>query len=81
MSDLSKIGENMPISTAINMVFCGLKHGARKSKSDFKITFDDVADWLDTDQKALSDAMQIFSDSMAEVSKKNPKGKKVEGVK
>ncbi len=82
MSDLAKLGDNMPISTAINMVFCGLKHGARKSKSNFKTTFDDVADWLDTDQQAMTDAMQIFSDSMAQrVKEKGPKSKKVEGEK
>ena len=82
MNDLTKIGENMPISTAINMVFCGLKHGARKSKNEFKITFDDVADWLDNDQQAMTDAMQIFSDSMSQrVSKKGQKSKKVEGEK
>ena len=81
MNDLTKIGDNMPISTAINMVFCGLKHGARKSKNEFKITFDDVADWLDNDQQALTDAMEIFSDSMSQrVSKKSQK-KKVEGEK
>jgi hypothetical protein len=81
MADLAKLGDNMPISTAINMVYCGLKHGARKSKLEFNITFDDVADWLDTDQQALTDAMQIFSDSMSQVSKKNSNIKKVKGGK
>lgn len=82
MADLSKIGENMPLSTAINMVYCGLKHGARRSKSEFKITFDDVADWLDTDQQSMTDAMEIFSESMAAtVQKKVGKAKKEKGVK
>ena len=53
-----------------------------KSKNEFKITFDDVADWLDNDQQAMTDAMQIFSDSMSQrVSKKGQKSKKVEGEK
>jgi len=82
MADLAKIGDNMPLSTAINMVYCGLKHGARRSKSEFKITFDDVADWLDTDQKGMTDAMEIFSESMAQnIQSKGGKSKKEKGGK
>ena len=77
LADISKLGDNMPISTAISMVFCGLKHGARKSKEEFKYSVEDVADWLDDDQNALTETMEIFTKSMGKVEK----SKKEKGVK
>tara|TARA_R100000781_G_scaffold8491_2_gene7660 strand:+ start:385 stop:741 length:357 start_codon:yes stop_codon:yes gene_type:complete len=83
LNDIGKMGNDMPLSTAISMVFCALKHGARKAKVDFKkkdgngITTDDVADWLDDDQDALLKTMDLFTKSM---SKANDE-KKAKGVK
>jgi len=77
LNDIGKIGLNMPLSTAINMVYCALKHGARKSKVEFNYTTDDVADWLDDDQEVMTQTMELFTQSMS----KGKEEKKVKGVK
>jgi len=77
LHDISKLGNNMPISTAISMVYCALKHGSRKSKIEFKHTTDDIADWLDDDQNALVETMELFTKSMS----KGNAEKKAKGVK
>mgnify|MGYP003148934789 CR=1 FL=1 len=77
LNDIGKMGNDMPLSTAISMVFCALKHGARKAKVDFKHTTDDVADWLDDDQDALLKTMDLFTKSMSKANdEKKAKGAK-----
>jgi|TARA_R100000655_G_scaffold102994_1_gene149121 hypothetical protein len=77
LNDIGTMGNNMPLSTAISMVFCALKHGARKGKVEFKYTTDDIADWLDDDQEALVEIMDLFAKSMSKTNEK----KKAKGVK
>ena len=59
------------------MVFCALKNGARKSKVAFKYTTDDIVDWLDDDQNALVETMELFTKSMS----KGKEEKKEKGAK
>ena len=77
LNDISKLGADMPLSTAINMVYCALKHGARKSKVAFNYTTDDIADWLDDDQEVMTQTMELFTKSMS----KGKEEKKVKGAK
>ncbi len=77
LNDIGKMGNDMALSTAISMVFCALKHGARKAKVEFNHTTDDVADWLDEDQEALVRTMDLFTKSMS----KSHEAKKAKGAK
>ena len=68
LNDLSKLGNNMTLSSTISLIFCGLKHGARKEKKDFKFNSQDVADWIDEEGiEIITEAMEIFTESMAKV--------------
>ena len=58
LNELHKIGENMSLTNAIDLIFVGLKHGARKSKEKFEHTSDDVADWID------DEGMHVFNEAM-----------------
>tara|TARA_Y100000004_G_C8916628_1_gene413385 strand:+ start:374 stop:694 length:321 start_codon:yes stop_codon:yes gene_type:complete len=69
ISGLGNYGENIPIRVAICLVYAGLKDGARVSKSEFKLTKEDVADLLDDDGQALNRVMKIFSDMMGDKKK------------
>ena len=79
IQDLSKIGENLSLSNAISLIYVGLKHGARKSKEDFNLTSDDIADCIyDEGMGVFNEAMEIFGKSMAKI---NPEEKKKGGRK
>tara|TARA_R100000458_G_scaffold59929_2_gene72829 strand:- start:5658 stop:5999 length:342 start_codon:yes stop_codon:yes gene_type:complete len=80
LQDLGNIGENLSLSNAISLIYCGLKHGSRKSKQDFNYTMDDVADWIDDEGMGIfNEVMEIFTASMGKMSpeqkKKNSKDK------
>ena len=77
LQDLSKIGENISLSAAIQLIYCGLKHGARKNKKAFDYSPDDVGDWIDDEgMDIFNQAMEIFSDSLAKVNPEEKKKKK-----
>ena len=79
IDDLSNIGKNLTLQAAIQLIYCGLKHGARRKKIDFNFNPDDVADWIDDEgMDIFNDAMQIFSDSMSRIT---PEKKSKEKVK
>ena len=74
LNDLSQLGDNMSMSAAIQLIYCGLKHGARRQKEDFNHTVDDVGDWIDEEgMDVFNEAMEVFSESL---SKLNPDEKK-----
>lgn len=74
LQDLSKLGQNISLNAAMQLIWCGLKHGARRKKEEFNYTSDDVADWIDEEgMDVFNDAMEIFSGSLA---KMNPGEKK-----
>ena len=81
LHELSNVGENISLTDAINLIYVGLKHGARKSKEDFKYTSDDVADWIDDEgMDVFNECMEIFSEQMAKM-KPEEKKKKVKAKK
>ena len=78
LNDLSKLGSNLSLTAAIQLIWCGLKHGARRSKEDFNNSVDDVADWIDDEGMGIfNEAMEIFTASMAKI---HPEKKK-KGIK
>ena len=78
LNDLSKLGNNLSLNAAIQLIYCGLKHGARRSKEDFKYSVEDVADWIDDEgMDIFNEAMEVFSESMAKITpEKKKKGSK-----
>ena len=44
LSDMENIGKNMSLTTALKLVYFGLKHGAREAGKDFAFTLDDIGD-------------------------------------
>ena len=74
LQDLGGLGQNISLSAAIQLIWCGLKHGSRRKKEVIKYTADDVADWIDDEGMGVfNEAMEIFSSSLA---KMNPDEKK-----
>ena len=79
LNDLSKLGENLSLTAAIQLIWCGLKHGARRSKVDFNYSIEDIGDWIDDEgMDVFNSCMDIFTQSMAKISpdQKKKKGKK-----
>mgnify|MGYP003131998122 CR=1 FL=1 len=74
LQELGSLGQNISLSSAIQLIYCGLKHGARRNKESFKFTADDVADWIDDEGMGVfNEAMEIFGGSLAKL---NPSEKK-----
>ena len=60
MQELEKIGENISIDHAINLVWAGMKDGARAEKQAFDLDTDDIADLLDEDMSIIQQCMELF---------------------
>jgi len=64
---LGQIGEtspeNMSLQDILNLVYCGLKHGARKAGQKVDFTIDDVGDWLDEGRDLLAEVVKAFVES------------------
>lgn len=63
LNDLGRLGEDMTLGDAVNLIWCGLKDGARAEKKKFTLTSEDVADFLDDDIGALNDVLAVFAES------------------
>lgn len=70
MNQLESLGDNMSLKTAVTLIWCGFKHGARAEKKSFDMTIDDVADLLDDDLQAMEKVLAVFGDSFAQEEKK-----------
>jgi hypothetical protein len=60
LKDLSELAEKISIDHAINLVWAGMKDGARVEKQEFNLDPADVADLMDEDATVLSQCMEIF---------------------
>jgi|TARA_E500000305_G_C3933142_1_gene193746 hypothetical protein len=77
LADLGDIGDNLSLSSAINLIYCGLKHGARKKKKEFIHTQDDIADWIDEEgMEVFNECMEVFTESMTKIAPEEEKKKK-----
>jgi len=64
LSDMENLGKNMSLTTALKLVYFGLKHGARKAGKDFALSLEDIGDMCDDDPDLLEKCMKVFSESM-----------------
>lgn len=55
-----QMGQNLNIEELLAVCYVGLKDGARKSKSEFDLTIQDVGDLLDENESAFEDIMSAF---------------------
>lgn len=60
LQDLEKIASSMKIDHAINLVWAGMKDGARVEKQDFDLTPEDIADLMDEDNTLINQCMELF---------------------
>tara|TARA_R110000787_G_scaffold87489_3_gene186378 strand:+ start:3747 stop:4091 length:345 start_codon:yes stop_codon:yes gene_type:complete len=70
INDMERIGQDMTFDTALSLIFCGLKDGARASKEDFILTMDDLGDILDNDMSGIEKCMELFASQMGKSQKK-----------
>ena len=52
LQDLDKLGVDMTLDGALNLIYCGIEDGHRAAKQEFKLTIDDLADLIDNDLDA-----------------------------
>ena len=76
INDLQKFGESISPGVARDLVWCGLKHGARVKKQKFSLSREDVGDMMDDDPEFAGKVFQAFADSQpkAEEGSKTDKG-------
>ena len=60
LQELEQIGSSMKIDHAINLVWAGMKDGARVEKQDFDLTPEDIADLMDEDNTLINQCMELF---------------------
>lgn len=63
LQELEKLGESITFDYAINLVWAGLKDGARVEKQSFDLTVEDVADLLDQDPSLINQCVELFTAS------------------
>tara|TARA_R110000744_G_scaffold226221_5_gene344617 strand:+ start:1389 stop:1706 length:318 start_codon:yes stop_codon:yes gene_type:complete len=73
LQELEGIAENISIDHAINLVWAGMKDGARTEKKDFDLTTEDVADLIDVDFTVVKQCMDLFVSSFVKPSTEEKK--------
>ena len=73
LQDLAKIESNMTMTHAVNLVWAGLKDGARVEKIEFTMTPDDVADFIDDDASVIEQCIAFFVKSFVKDNAKDVK--------
>ena len=76
LQQLGKIGDDMTLSDALTLIYCGLEDGYRAAKQDCNISIDDLADMIDGDFDFITRAMNIFAEQMGGNKEKKAKVKK-----
>ena len=64
LTELGSIADRFQLTSVINLIHVGLKHGARKAGKEFALTPDDVADLLDDSPEIINQALELFTASM-----------------
>ncbi len=76
LQDLDKLGTDMTLDDALNLIFCGIEDGYRAAKQECEISIDDLADLIDGDFDSIGRAMEILAEQMGGSNEKKPKAKK-----
>ena len=75
LADLEKIGENMDLENALQLVFAGLEDGYRKAKQQCDLDIESLSDCIDNDYEAIARCMEVLTKHMGGTQKQK-KGKK-----
>jgi hypothetical protein len=75
LADLEKIGADMDLEHALQLVYAGIEDGYRKAKQKCEIDIESLADLIDNDYNALAKCMEVLTKHMGG-GKKTKKGKK-----
>ena len=62
LTDLEKLGQDMSLDDACQLILAGLRDGARVAGKDFSLSVEDMADILDEDFDALQKCLNVFSE-------------------
>jgi|TARA_R100000426_G_C4817462_1_gene109045 hypothetical protein len=62
LQDLDKLGQDLSLDNACQLILAGLQDGARVAGKQFSLTVEDVADILDDDMDALQKCFDVFSE-------------------
>ena len=65
LQDLDKLGQDISLDNACQLILAGLQDGARVAGKDFDLTVEDIADILDDDMEALQKCFDVFADQFA----------------
>jgi hypothetical protein len=85
LNDLEKLGQDMSLDDACQLILAGLRDGARVAGKDFSLSVEDMSDILDDDLEALQKCLNVFSEQFTakyntegneKREKKTPKKKK-----
>ncbi len=77
LNDLNKLGAEMSLEEALQLIFCGIEDGYRKAKQEMDIkSIDDLADLIDTDYDAIARCMEVLTTMLTESGGKKQKAKK-----
>jgi hypothetical protein len=63
INDLQKFGDKISPGVARDLVWCGLKHGARVKGEKFILTREDVGDMMDDDAEFAGKVFEAFAQS------------------
>jgi hypothetical protein len=76
LTDLDKLGTEMTLDAALQLIYCGIEDGYRKAKQDIEIaSVDDLADLIDKDFDAIGRCMEILGEMMSGGIEKKQKAK------
>ena len=65
LTDLEKLGQDMSLDDACQLILAGLRDGARVAGKDFSLNVEDMADILDDDFEALQKCLNVFSEQFS----------------
>ena len=65
LADLEKLGNDMSLDDACQLILAGLRDGARVAGKDFDLSVEDIADILDDDFEALQKCLNVFSEQFS----------------
>ena len=77
LQELDKLGQDISLDDACQLILAGLQDGARVAGKDFTLTVADIADILDEDFDSLQKCFDVFSEQFSAKFKDEGNAKKV----
>ncbi len=76
LQDLDKLGIDMTLDGALNLILCGIESGHKAAKQEMTLTVDSLADLMDGDFDAITRCMTVLGEQMINNTEKKQKAKK-----